>query len=112
MATPENIFKALGDTTRIRIVQMLAQNGEMCVCKIMEELSMTQPAVSHHLACLKHAGIVRARRQGQWIHYSLCPSTLGDIALRFLEDCLAKIDTKSKTSAMCCTGTEKNHDER
>ncbi|HAH87714.1 MAG TPA: transcriptional regulator, partial [Armatimonadetes bacterium] len=47
-----SIFKALGDPVRVRIVEMLSLNGEMCVCKIMEELSMTQPAVSHHLATL------------------------------------------------------------
>ncbi len=95
MPAVEEIFKALGDPTRIRIVQMLAKNGEMCVCKIMEELSMTQPAVSHHLACLKHAGIVHARRQGQWIHYSLCQTTLANVALKFLEDCITQAETST-----------------
>lgn len=79
MATVDIVFKALGDPVRVRIVQMLARNGEMCVCRIMEELSMTQPAVSHHLASLKNAGVVRPRKQGQWVHYSLCRPALSEI---------------------------------
>ena len=83
MSAIHDIFKALGDPTRVRIVRMLADNGEMCVCQIMEELSMTQPAVSHHLSALKHANLVSARRQGQWIHYSLCSDIFSDIARTF-----------------------------
>ena len=88
----DQVFKALGDPTRIRIVEMLAQNGEMCVCKIMEALGMTQPAVSHHLAALKHAGLVRCRREGQWIHYSLSRTTVSDAAHAFVEDLLERLD--------------------
>lgn len=83
--TPE-IFKALGDPTRLRIVEMLASNGEMCVCKIMEQLGMTQPAVSHHLAKLKNVGLVRARKEGQWKHYSLCRDTLWEQVCGFVQN--------------------------
>ena len=89
MASVDVVFKALGDPIRIRIVEMLAQNGEMCVCKIMENLSMTQPAVSHHLASLKNAGVVHPRKQGQWVHYSLCRpaiSEIGDFLQGVLEE--------------------------
>ena len=85
MAAVEDVFKALGDHIRIRIVQMLAKNGEMCVCKIMQELSMTQPAVSHHLSALKNAGLVRPRKQGQWVHYSLCRDALSETVSGFLQ---------------------------
>jgi ArsR family transcriptional regulator, arsenate/arsenite/antimonite-responsive transcriptional repressor len=67
----EEAFKALGDATRLRIVRMLAENGEMCVCIVMAQLGMGQSAVSHHMAALKRAGLLHARRQGQWIHYSI-----------------------------------------
>ena len=100
MADVEDVFKALGDPTRIRILRMLAQNGEMCVCKIMEELSMTQPAVSHHLATLKYARLVDFRRDGQWIHYSLNQATLG-AAKEFLENVLEKMESAPTGNQVC-----------
>jgi len=96
VAAVEDIFKALGDPTRIQILRMLARNGEMCVCKIMEELSMTQPAVSHHLSKLKNAGLVHHRKQGQWIYYSLCCATLTDEVLSFAQGLLDGVKTCSE----------------
>jgi ArsR family transcriptional regulator len=84
LSSVDVICKALGDPVRVRIVEMLSANGEMCVCKIMEELSMTQPAVSHHLSVLKNAGLVHPRKEGQWIHYSLCKDVIADVAIKFL----------------------------
>jgi len=78
------VFRALGDPVRLRIVSMLAERGEQCVCKIVEELAMGQPAVSHHLARLRYAGLIRARKQGQWVHYSLNADMLEESALAFL----------------------------
>lgn len=82
----EDIFKALGDPSRLRIVKMLSENGEMCVCKIVEALQMGQPAVSHHMAALRHAGLVNHRKAGQWIHYSLSRDALRNGPLTFLTD--------------------------
>ena len=101
MAAVEDVFKALGDSTRIKIVEMLAENGEMCVCKIYETLGMTQPAVSHHLAILKHAGLVQARKQGQWVHYSLCCTALSETPLAFLHDLVERL-AKARTEGRCC----------
>lgn len=101
MAVVEDVFKALGDPTRIRIVEMLAENGELCVCKIYEALNMTQPAVSHHLAILKRAGLVHARKQGQWVHYSLCCSMLSEMPLAFLRELIEKVD-KAVSNGECC----------
>ncbi len=101
MAAVEDVFKALGDPTRIRIVEMLAENGEMCVCKIYEALNMTQPAISHHLAILKHAGLVQSRKQGQWVHYSLCCNMLSEMPLAFLRDLVEKLD-QAIASGKCC----------
>ena len=85
MDIPE-IFRALGDPARLKIVCMLAEAGELCVCKIVEEMDMGQPAVSHHLARLRYAGLIRARKQGQWVHYSLNLGALEDGGLAFLRD--------------------------
>jgi ArsR family transcriptional regulator len=66
----ERFFKALGDSTRLRIIKMLATR-EMCVCEIMVALDTTQPTASHHLNILEREGIVKKRREGKWILYSL-----------------------------------------
>ncbi len=64
------IFKALSEETRLRILKLL-ENGELCVCDIAETLKMTQPNISFHLGMLKEAGLIKDRRNGRWIHYSL-----------------------------------------
>jgi ArsR family transcriptional regulator, arsenate/arsenite/antimonite-responsive transcriptional repressor len=64
------VFKALSDETRLRIIKLLEQ-GELCVCDITAALDMVQPKVSFHLSTLKEAGIIKDRKQGKWIHYSL-----------------------------------------
>jgi len=70
-----DIFKALGDETRLTIVQLLV-GRELCVCDILDSFVMSQPAISHHLKILRQAGVVRDKREGKWIYYSLNPATL------------------------------------
>lgn len=89
------IFKALGDPTRLQIVQMLSRQGEVCVCKIVDELGMNQPAVSHHMAKLKQAGLVRSRKEGQWIHYSLKVEALSHGPLAFLSEIVSLAEKAS-----------------
>jgi ArsR family transcriptional regulator len=69
------IFKALGDETRLTIVQLLV-GKQLCVCDILDSFDMSQPAISHHLKILRQAGVVRDKREGKWIYYSLNPATL------------------------------------
>jgi ArsR family transcriptional regulator len=64
------VFKALSDETRLRIIKLLEQ-GELCVCDITAALDMVQPKISFHLSALKEAGLIKDRKQGKWIHYSL-----------------------------------------
>jgi len=71
-----DIFEALADPTRIKILELLSDQGELCVCHIFEALGMSQPRVSRHLAVLRSAKMVRSRREGRWIHYSLAPARL------------------------------------
>lgn len=63
-------FKALGDESRQRIIALLAVR-EMCVCELMSALKMTQPTTSHHLKILEDAEIVKSRKDGKWVFYSL-----------------------------------------
>ena len=64
------MFRALGDETRLRIVAMLV-HGELCVCHIEEALGISQPNASRQLGILRAAGIVNSRREGCWIYYGL-----------------------------------------
>lgn len=64
------IFKAFCDENRIRIIKML-RSGEKCACKLLEELNVTQPTLSHHMKILCDSGIVVGRKEGKWMHYSI-----------------------------------------
>ncbi len=65
---PAFLFKTLADPTRLRLLNLLA-DGETCVCELTDTLRVVQPKVSRHLAHLKRAGLVEARRNGKWMHY-------------------------------------------
>ena len=65
------IFKALSDENRIRILKLL-HNGEMCACKLLDALNISQPTLSHHMKILCDAGIVTGRKEGKWTHYTIC----------------------------------------
>jgi len=66
-------LKALCDVNRIRILEILVK-GEFCVSELVEQLQIDQPKVSHHLAILRSAGIIRSRRDGRHINYSIRPT--------------------------------------
>ncbi len=67
------LFRAFSDRTRLRILHML-RDGELCVCHIVDVLGVPQPKASRHLAYLRKAGLVKARKQGQWSYYQLAPA--------------------------------------
>jgi ArsR family transcriptional regulator len=64
----EQFFRALADATRLRLLNLMGEE-EVCVCFFVEILGMSQPKVSRHLAYLRRAGVVEARREGKWMHY-------------------------------------------
>jgi ArsR family transcriptional regulator len=66
-----SLFAALADTTRLRLLNLMA-GREVCVCHFVEILGQSQPKISRHLAYLRNAGIVAARREGKWMNYSIC----------------------------------------
>src|SRR6201986_1914545 len=69
-ARMEFLFKALADRTRLRLLNLMAA-GEVCVCFFVEVLGTNQPKISRHLAYLRRAGVVAARREGKWRHYRI-----------------------------------------
>ena len=66
----ERLFQALADSTRLRLINLMAAQ-EICVCYFVEVIDAPQPKISRHLAYLRRAGIVAARREGKWMHYRL-----------------------------------------
>jgi ArsR family transcriptional regulator len=66
----ERFFQALGDKTRLRLLNLMGDQ-ELCVCYFVEILGQPQPKISRHLAYLRSAGIVAARREGKWMHYRI-----------------------------------------
>jgi ArsR family transcriptional regulator len=75
-----NIFKALSDETRLKILKII-EKGEICVCDLVSVLDMSQPKISFHLNVLKEARLISDRKQGKWVHYSINDS---DMFRRFL----------------------------
>lgn len=67
----ETFTKALADQTRLRILNLLAQKPELCVCELTEALALAQPKISRHLAILREAGLLLDRKAGLWVHYRL-----------------------------------------
>lgn len=87
-------FKALADENRIRILGIL-RGGEKCACKLLEELNISQPTLSHHMKILCDAGIVQGRKEGKWMHYRI-----SDDGVRLMADYLNTLtDSESKP---CC----------
>src|SRR4030067_2538812 len=74
------IFKALSDETRLKLLKIF-EKGEICVCDLVSVLNVSQPKISFHLNVLKEAGLIKDRKQGKWVHYSINDS---DMFKRFL----------------------------
>lgn len=84
---PLTFFKSLADETRLLILLLTTQEGELCVCELTEALAQPQPKVSRHLAQLRQAGLLLDRRLGQWVFYRLHP-LLNDWMRNILRDTL------------------------
>jgi ArsR family transcriptional regulator, arsenate/arsenite/antimonite-responsive transcriptional repressor len=104
----ERLFRALADRTRLRLLNLM-QGQEVCVCYFVEVLQTSQPKVSRHLAYLRRAGIVAARRQGTWMHYRIA-APRDPRAARILKEVLASLHEdremqrdRVRLNAACCT---------
>lgn len=78
------IFKALGDENRIKILELL-KNGETCACMLLEELSISQPTLSHHMKLLCDAEIVTCRKEGKWSYYTISNRGL-EVLIEFINN--------------------------
>ncbi len=85
------LFKVFGDNTRVRILLALSE-GELCVCAIGEYLGMNQSAVSHQLKVLKDSRLIKSRREGRTIYYSLADSHVQSIITQGFEHVLEDLD--------------------
>ena len=107
------VLKALADESRLRIYTILLTSGELCVCDIEATLRFTQTKVSRHLAYLKRAGLVKDRKQGLWMIYSVAEPKneeqrhlLDAIAERLKADSVAQRDARLLAKNIrggCCT---------
>jgi ArsR family transcriptional regulator, arsenate/arsenite/antimonite-responsive transcriptional repressor len=72
------VFKALADPVRLRLVSLIGahEGGEVCVCELTDAFDLTQPTISHHLKVLREAGIIDSERRGTWVYYRLEPAAL------------------------------------
>ena len=68
-----SFHKSLADETRLRMVLLIVDQGELCVCELMSAMKISQPKISRHLALLRQHGLLQDRRQGQWVYYRLNP---------------------------------------
>ncbi len=89
------VFSAFSDRTRLRVLNLLANEGELCVCDIMSVLKEPQSKVSRHLGYLRRSGLVEARRKGLWMYYSLSKTRAG-ACLALLEDRRLRVDEFKK----------------
>jgi ArsR family transcriptional regulator, arsenate/arsenite/antimonite-responsive transcriptional repressor len=103
----ELLFKALADRTRLRLINLMGDR-EVCVCFFVEVLKTNQPKISRHLAYLRRAGVVSARRDGKWIHYRIVEPPDPHAANIFREVCTSLANDPSmqndrlRLQKICC----------
>ncbi|MHB1023104.1 MAG: ArsR/SmtB family transcription factor [Acidobacteriaceae bacterium] len=104
----ERFFQALGDNTRLRLLNLMGEQ-EICVCYFVEILDQGQPKISRHLAYLRRAGIVEARREGKWMHYRIVmPPNPGAVqvlrqTLAWLKEERTMQADRSRLTKACCS---------
>jgi ArsR family transcriptional regulator len=104
----ELFFRALADRTRLRLINLIGDD-EVCVCFLVEIIGVSQPKISRHLAYLRRAGIVAARRDGKWMHYRLeiSPNSYAATVLREVRAWLANDKSinadRQRLVKVCCS---------
>lgn len=102
-------YAALADENRLRLLHLI-KNGDICVCYLQGVMQTNQPKISRHLAYLKRAGLVEARRDGKWMHYRLrkldagLAEILADTLKRLEEEPQIKRDSERLKQIVCCPG--------
>ena len=93
------VFKAFCDENRLKILEQL-RTGEKCACRLLEDLHITQPTLSHHMKILCDADIVQGHKDGKWVHYSLNPAG-AERAKKLLEEQVT-LEFSGKQDDECC----------
>jgi ArsR family transcriptional regulator, arsenate/arsenite/antimonite-responsive transcriptional repressor len=108
LAYMESFYTALADKTRLRLLNLM-RDEEVCVCFFTEVLGDSQPKISRHLAYLRNSGLVQARRDGKWMHYSIVEPR-DEAGKRVLRGALEWLDSRPELKAerekyktVCCT---------
>lgn len=83
-----SMFKAFCDENRLQILELL-QDGERCACRLLDEMKITQPTLSHHMKILCDSGVVVGRKEGKWMHYSISKDGLEDV-MNYLNELMKK----------------------
>jgi len=109
------LFSALSNEIRLRCLMLMQLEDELCVCELIHALNLSQPMISRHLALLRDNGLVKDRRAGQWIYYSISPeidewakNILHITALAnceqspFSDDLLTLTDMPNRPGSACC----------
>jgi ArsR family transcriptional regulator len=99
------VFKALGDTKRAMIVDMLSC-GELCACMILEKFEMSQSTLSHHMKLLCECGLVKGRNEGKWTYYSLDEETISKTKQFFCTITSDKDNCICKENSNYCNGCD------
>src|ERR1700716_2224805 len=101
------LFKALADRTRLRLINLIGDD-EVCVCFLVEVLNINQPKISRHLAYLRRAKVVAARREGKWMHYRIveppdqhAESIFHEVRASLINDSEMSRD-RARLSQICC----------
>lgn len=95
------VFKAFCDERRIEILQQLL-NGEKCACKLLEDIDISQATLSHHMKILCDSGIVRGRKEGKWMHYSI-DRTGSTMAEQFLKELVNQSEVQTNNNDCCAS---------
>ena len=90
------LFKAFGDENRIRILKLLGSE-EKCACRLLEQMHISQPTLSHHMKILCDSGIVQGQKEGKWMHYRIRPEGLQEA-----RDFLQALENSPTEAKSCC----------
>jgi ArsR family transcriptional regulator len=101
------VFKALGDSRRAMIVDMLSC-GELCACNILEKFAISQSTLSHHMKILCESGLVKGREEGKWTYYSLDTATIEETKQFFRDITSYKENCIYVDHKKCCKGCREN----
>jgi ArsR family transcriptional regulator len=93
------LFHALSDQTRLALLDRL-KGGEQCVCELMDTMKAAQSRLSFHLKVLKEAGLIRDRREGRWMYYSIDSDAIEE--LEAVVDTLKQVAKSAGSASRCC----------